>query len=904
MLNHWAGEQESLVCRVCCLFSTGFHSPVCNMPQFITLFWQLPTVNSLARLTSRLVAWSVLLAVGFSSFVTTADDLPPHQQVDQLLQSGQLNAAADLAAEQIASVPADSVEAADWAVLVSTLRLELLLRAPIAEEPQRLATVIQPVDALLTRYPRHPSAAWLRFQRLAVDSAVAQRQATVVLASPGDESRRIRTLATMIRTAGQLRDLQAEVVDLIALAFQQRKPDAAIDRLIALRNTIAIERVGLLLLRGDLFPLASNDQLASASEADRAALDALAMIRDNPKLTADLIRLRCEALVRMGQTGEASFLLTNLLLSEADAAAAAKGADSSTSESPGQASGDASAGNPSGSNPQVISDATLAVIIKIRLAQQNPAEAEQWLSQRYGESPADVVAPVDLDLARLRWLLHTRNDQSSDWIEAIRVRGGEFAYRRALAIAIEMLGPEAARLGNSALVIAESAQMLRSGNATAAAQTLAIAAADAADATAARELSIAAAAALVHTGQFRQAAELLHTTATKFDQSTTAAELQLQAAVILERQPEKTADDATCIDQWLQELLQRWPQQPPVGPARQWLADRIAQRGQAVQAAIAATPQSGSAATEADWDHALQRWIAALVPIDWLDDDHQPSEPFVQAAVAAIQSVGQPSTPGGRRCYSVLISLLGNQQAISNDAALEEGLPTDAADSADPSSADPSSGAPTSGDLESESSDDAADQQQRRHDDQLVRWLIAARKNLIDVQPPAQPQAATPQLRQLAARRLIADALGNSHARPAVAAAILPLTEDLQTLDTCYGQALIWSERFSHAAEALELWAAGQHTQQQHRQARLQAARMLADSDSADAKRLALGQLTALADQLTPGEPLWHRTKLATAQTMSRLGQTQEAKQLAGYLLITRPPTDPAVLRALEQLAR
>lgn len=823
----------------------------------------------------------------------------PAAQADRLIQAGQLQEAADFAAEQFGGLPPQSVDAADWAVLTATLRQELLLRAPLAAEADLLAAAVRPLDDLLAVRPVHRSAPWLRFQRLAIESAVAQRHAMVVLASPGDDTRRLKTLSAMIHTAGQLRDLQAEVVDAIAIAFHQRKSDTEIDRLIALRNTIAIERVGLLLQRGDLFPPTSNDRLASAEEADRAAIEALAMIRDQPQLTASLIRLRCEALVRLGRTAEAAHLLTNLMLSESD-----------------QADADAETGADRG--PAVISDATLAVIVKVRLAQGNVRQAGQWLAERYGDSPAETLAPVDLDLARLRWLLHTRDDHAGIWIEAMRVRGGEFAYRRGLATAIEMLGPESALLGNSALVIANAARMLRSGNATAAAQNLAAAASAAGDETQARELAVAAAAALVHLQEVRQAAQLLYDTAVKFDQSPSAAELMLQAAVTLDRESNNRPATEQQIDRWLSELMERWPEQPSVGQARRWLADRIAQRGDLVAAASTATPQHGTAVQPADWDHALDLWLAALLEIDWHDDDLTSrltsgsatglelaaplSESYVEIATAALQRVGQPSSEAGQRCQRFLTALLADRQTLP---------PVTVPDVTVPDAAAPAVGAPPLETTDEQAVDQADDQAgvldpalRRQQEEALVRWLIAARQNLSRPPPLSVNAVDSQRLRRLAARRLLTDARGDATASTAIAAAVIRLTDDCPLLDSSAAQALIGSGRWEQAAELLDGWAAGQHTQQQHQQAQLRAAWLLALSSQRPAQSAALTRLTRLAEQLPAGEPLWYRVKLATIQTMQRLGDAAAARQLASYLLITRPPQDAELTAALERLSR
>ncbi len=769
--------------------------------------------------------------------------------IKQRIAAGQFSEAAVLAQQQFDAVEPGNDDAAKWAIVLSKLRVEILLRSPIDDEQLLVGGATEPIDRILTAYPDHRFAAWLRFQRLAIDTAVARRRGLAIQAAPGDDTQRLAVLASLIKAAGGLRDLQDEVVASISLAFSKREQPARIDQLMSLRNSIATERVGVLLSRGELFPADSDDSLAAATEANQAASDALAMVRDDPTLQSDLVTMRCDALLRMGQSDEAARLMAPLLAASVNAE----------------------------KQSQPLSDAARAMAVRIALELNQLSAAKQWLDSHYGDLPSDAPPSPQSDLARLRFLIATKSKATEQWIDAIGKRGGDYLYRQAQTIAIELLGPEAAKSTSSEMVIAQAGVMLRKGDADGAANLLETQLRGTEDVQSALKIAKLAAAVLARTERMSDAAGLLAETSRRFAADEESADLMLQAAVMLDR-----VGDATKTDQMLRELITRWPAHHKSMLARDWLVERTERRATTIDTAIAATPDPATdaavvaavaasgggpetlsieAAQAAAWKRAERCWIRAFAEVDPLDDSLQLSEAFRDLRQRAAESVALSKSPSALRCRKTIATLFQDSEHLN--AVDFRNLSID--------------------------------------DNPLIDWLYAIRTGGAIAAPPASQDDL---LRTAVGNALMIHGQKTPTMRATLGTAMLHLLADVPAAELAQGQALVWIGNWQLAPKMLDRWIAGQPSGEKSEIAAMQAAKLLSQSNDPSAKRAAMERYLKLSKEVSTKSPRWHSIKLSTIESMIAAGLAGEAKQLAHYILITRPPGDDTTRKRYEDFGK
>lgn len=796
----------------------------------------------------RSLVWLALAIVSACSVPQSLAQAPVGQQpvdqaaqvsaaINQRVDAGDFDAAAALAERHFDAIELGDDEAAKRAIVLSKLRVEVLLRTPMSQQPTLVAAAAEPLDRILNAYPDHRFAAWLRFQRLALDTAVARRRGLAILAAPGDDAERLSALASLIKTAGGMRDLQNEVAESIAKAFAQREQPARIDHLMSLRNAIATERVGVLLARGELFPSESDDFLAAATEANQAAIEALAMVRDDSAVQSDLVTMRCEALLRMGQPDDAARVLVPLLAASAESA----------------------------KERLPPSDATRAMAVRIAIQRQQLSDAQQWLDSHYGDQPHKAPTSPLSDLARLRFLIASGSPLTDHWIKSIGTRGGDYLVRRAQMIASELLGPDAVQAANGDLVIAEAGLLMRKGDATAAANLLETYLQKTEDAQSA--LKVATRAAAILTGVKRQsdAAELLAKTATRFDAHQGSAELMLQAAMLHDEQA-----NAPQTDQILRDLMNRWPTNPNAMLARDWLVDRTEKTATTLAAAIVATPDPATDSAvvaalaawqdppeqqrfdvfyNATWQRAETLWIRVFAEIDPFDHSLQLSQAFRDARAQATQSLGQSQSPAARRCRKTIATLFQDTQQL-NDASFRDS-PID--------------------------------------DKPLIQWLYAIRIGGAIVVPPASHDN---DLSAAAGMALMIDGRKLPAMRVTLSNAMIALLANVPGTELAHCQALVWNGNWKLAPKLLDHWIAARPSGEKTEIAAMQAAKLISQANDPAAPSIALDRYLKLSKDVSTRSPRWHSIKLATIESMITAGKPDEAKQLAQYILITRPPID------------
>lgn len=799
--------------------------------------------------------------------------LPIREAVDR----GDLGAAAEIAQQRFDATEPAMDDAAKWAIALSKLRGEMLMRSPVTQEESLAKGAVAPIDQILSAYPNHRYAAWLRFQRLAIDASVARRRGLVIQASPGDDSLRLAALASLIKTDRELIDLQTEVVQSIAQAFA--RPDATakdpawIDRLMVLRNWIATQRVGVLLARGELFPTDSDDYLAAAEQANRAAIEALAMVRDNPDVLAELTIMRCDALIRTGQSDEAARLILPLVTGTTEPVAGV----ASGQENPARAELSLS--------PAAIDDNARAMAVRIAIQQNRVDTAQRLLEAHYGGQPAVAPTAPESDLARLRWLIATGSDQVGRWIETISKRGGDFQFRRAQMIAIELLGPDAAKSNDSSLVMAEAAVRLKKGNLAGAAELLEtfIAATD--DAASAIKAAKVAAAAHNREGRAMMAAKVLADTADRFPKNDDAAALMLQSAVLLDQ-----AGNAPETERTLQQLTKRWPLDRNATLAHQWLAQRSEMNTTILDAAIVATPDptTDAGVTETinrpgvetgshnaarlqfydqSWQNALRIWLRAFAQVAAFEPSMQVSQAYRDLQSQLVQRLANSKSEPALRARKILSTLY-----LDPDTLQTPGFRIISLD-----------------------------------DQPLVQWLYSVRTgghaspNSTTVVPPTDEDKT---LRIAAATRLVLDGQNDPAIRPTLGDAIIECVGEIDQGTLMHAQALIWTGQWQSASPLLDAWIADMQEAEKSESASMQAARLFTQSQIDAARKTGLERLIQLSKRTPPQSPRWHEIQLATIETLNAVGRGDEAKRLAKYILISRPPSGQDVREAYGRWAR
>ena len=790
---------------------------------------------------------------GHAPHAITEDTADPTAQlsvtIQQRVASGQFASAALLAQQQFDATEPGNDEAAKWAIVLSKLRVEILLRSPIADEQPLVAEALEPIDRILAAYPDHRYAPWLRFQRLAIDTAVARRRGLVIQSAPGDDTKRLAVLASLIKSAGGLRDLQDEVVASIAQGFARREQPSRIDQLMSLRNAIAIELVGALLSRGELFPASSDDFLAAAAEANQAAIDALAMVRDDPLAQSDLVAMRSDALLRIGQPDEAARLLAPLV------------AASVRSEP----------------QRQPLSDATRAMAVRVAIELNQLGAAKQWLDSHYGDNPQIAPPSPQTDLARLRYLIASKSNLTDAWIESTSKRGGDYLYRQAKSIAIELLGPDATIHSNADLVIADAAVMMRKGNAAEAANLLESYLQEVNDAPSALKVAKVAAAVFTRAQRQPDAADILHKTAIRFAMSDGSADLMLQAAYMLDQ-----VGNAAKTDAILRDLINRWPTDRNAILARQWLVERTEKTANTLAAAIIATPDPATDAAmvttiaamkgqsdetsvhslyNAAWQRAEALWVRAFSEVDPFDQSLQVTQAFVELRQEATQSLGQSKSPAALRCRKTLATLFHDNQQLNDPGFRNFQI----------------------------------------DDKPFIDWLYAVRTGGAITAPPG---SADNDLRAAVGTTLMIDGQKSPAMRATLGNAMVSLLKDVPGTELAYCQALVWNGNWHLAPGLLDRWIASKPSGDQSEIAAMQAATLIGQSNVPDAKRIAMERFLKLSKDVSAKSPRWHSIKLATIESMIAAGKPDEAKQLAQYVLITRPPTDEATKTFYEEFAK
>ncbi|MGV3484831.1 MAG: tetratricopeptide repeat protein [Planctomycetaceae bacterium] len=491
-------------------------------------------------------------------------------------------------------------------------------------------------------------------------------------------------------------------------------------------------------------------------------------------------------------------------------------------------------------------DEARALMVRIALDLGDLDRAAQALEDA---GQRDSSSSEEIDLAHLQLAIAKATKQPSaksqseigDWIERIGKRHGDYARRRAEQRALA-LGSDTPTPLDPRIVIARGASLLREGKAHVAAEWLAAATRANDDPSAAFQIAIAGAAAYRYANNVAGAASLLREVSLTHFKHADAAKLHLQAALL---SADKASPDS--LIEHLEECVATWPQANAAASATDWLIRLHEARSDWLAAAAAATNEDPALMTPERVRHAGTRWQRAIQ-----------AAPTAEREALAMQAV----------------DAFGRQGADASSQSVMEEL------------------AVLFGDRERLSSIPAAASK-----DHWAHWLRTIRQGAAAA-PIPQLEEIDEATRAAAVERLLADGEASAINRGALADAILALSQSRPSL--AVAQAYDWKSDWQRAESILTA------LQQQHPSdldVAKASAELLARSRDPAAKRAGLQRWIRLAGQLHQGSDQWHDAKLAAIELMHSLGDHAEAKRLAGYVLLTQPPSDPAVASRYRKVA-
>lgn len=644
-------------------------------------------------------------------------------------------------------------------------------------DDETIAEIQDGINGLLDSYPEHPRRLFLRAELRDVEFRAICHDVIAAAIAPRPDPTTNRTAAEhdgdsepglhrraanrVARLSVELKRLIDEVRDRrvqldsgregsrrIVRGSESDREDTAgrfagtaaerVADLMRLERRLLVRQVELALLSSELFPESSDDRVAAASAAERAATEALVELPAGTLAYQETRRLRAMAALRSGDPDRADSLLRRL-----------------EHDSP-----------PSDPDRQ-------ALAVEIAIKTNRIDHALDRVRQYYGGAPDDAPPSLEMDLATLRLRL-VSDDESLDsiggWIDQIERRHGGYARRRAEALVLGGMkhrddADRSIAGGEVAVVAAQGRDRIRRGEPARGGQLLAAAARGATDADGAIRLAIEAAAAFHQAGRAEPAAETLAEIARRHPGASKASAAMLQAAVVSAR---TSAPHAETIESLLRETVTGWPESEAAESARPWLARILVAAGNAVDAAEVLTRRPSGRITEGQRDEALTLWRDAVGRLE-PGDERATCERFVEA-------IREPDGGDIRPTWRVEAVYLVDRETLRSLPPLSN----------DPLSNDPRSHDPRSHDSNPESSEGPFDV--------AVDTFRRDRRESAPLRSPPDNRVSN------AAWRLMRDARDEPSLRRPVAA-VIEAWANLQEAATDRARRLVWLDRVDDAVE-------------------------------------------------------------------------------------------------------
>jgi hypothetical protein len=715
--------------------------------------------------------------------------------IDALVRAGRTEDALRLCKDQSERLDPTSDMAAKWAIRESQVLTAHQMTATEFGKSQ-VAAAQKPIAVLLNAYPSHRRAIFLQAQLIGVRQAAATHRVVQASISASDDAKD-EAAESLVRAMTATSELAKSVADERTVIDRQSESPAGFDAdLNRLQQELSVDVVTLSLMQTELFSRDSQDCIAAATKAEQAATQAINRIPADSPARAEVQRLRIAAILRAGQSKRAATEFDRLRESI----------------------------------DQSKSPPWLALQVQVKLAQGSEQEAASLLAGYFGDSPARAPRSIEMDVARLEYLLVHKKDQIASWFDTIEERGGDYARRRAESIALARVGEDAtdSKLDPSLLAV-QGRAWLRKGDRIRAGELLSLSAA--ADDKADRALRHAAeaAAAFASVGRREPAARTLIDTALAHKQEPGAAAAHLQAIMLL-----RTAE-STQIEQLLRSQLEMWPTGTNADHARNWLYKILNDQGRFTDAAVAISNVPANDLTDHQFTTIADAWRAAFHQSKDVSLS-QPSQRFREAMRPLMNSSIV------NKQYRTLASMLLNRDSLA-------GLP------------------------ESSLPDLFVDA--------FIEFRQQGTKN-------ATLRAVPPEHASDARWRLMQDGRTLPQLRRSIAKVLQNWDSGLEpTVDRA--ELLLWSADVDAAIEMLNglIQSSGRDVDTLR-----QAATVLSSTDDRKANEDAVRKWDEVAAGTAKGGLLWHQAKLSAIRLLRKSGNHSAATKRAKYILLTMPKID------------
>lgn len=663
----------------------------------------------------------------------------------------------------------------------------------------------KPLVDLLTSYPDHPRKFFLLAQSLMVKRGAALHRVLRAAILPNNQTAKDQATISLLRTTLDLEALIRDLVEARILLEQdpgQSAPGASKD-LNRLQQELQVETVSLALLQTELFPTGSDDCISAATRAEQIADEAITKLPVDTKARREVERLKVESILRAGQYDRAARQIEMLLSDE----------------------------------QQPPDTRWLALQTRLDLAQQRMDSAGARLAQYYGGQPSRAPRSIEMDLARLEFLLRSQSkDQTGDWLQAIQARGGDYAKRRAEAMLLELLGRSESSMmpaTDPSIVAAQGQDYLRRGDPGRAADLLSEAARAETDPDRSIRYAVEAAAAFSLVQRYQQAAAILAEIALARPEADQAAAAHLQAGVLVATHDPQSIEQ---LESMLRMNLKQWPTATTASSIQRWLQKILVGQKRFVDAAeiIADVPPDQLTVEQVDQIEA--QWRATLTLAT------EASSEISQRFLSSYQSI--LDNPSAANRFPLLVALLVDRTLL-----------------------------------------DQVDLTRASADDPFVSALLAFRRQGTRLDVLSSVPA---DLINDATVRLMRDGRDD----PSLRRSIASLLEDWsENEEPSLGRAerLLWADKIDEAVDVLEQLI---QDQTGGSETIIAAARLLENSGRSGAAQRAVELWDRLAAGTRAGTPLWHTAKLSGIRTLKRMGNQSESQRRAKYVLLTIPKLD------------
>jgi hypothetical protein len=778
-------------------------------------FYSQPNPSSPSMFVPRSYAnWlSLLLLIILSSAASSRSPEPVGRTtsdrdadlIEALIRVNRFDDALGICRSQLRAVDSESDSAAKWVIRQSQI---LTARQMMSErfEQADVQAAGKPTVDLLASYPQHRRRQFLEAQNIAVEHQAAVHGVLRVAVSPADEELTDAAFKRLLRATTKVVALSDDIGDDRSQLDSRRgaREFALIADLIRLQQELQVDAVSMALMQTELFPRGSDDCIAAASKAEQAANAAIAKLPADSSARREIERLSVEAILRGGQLSRAETDLAQLVRLL----------------------------------PQPIPAPVQAMQVRLDLARGRMQQAESRLAVFYGDSPATGPQSIEMDLARLDYLMQSGNSGAlGGWLDAIEQRGGAYARRRAEAVSLSLLrstgnGAAADQMVDPSLVAAQGQDWLRRGNPGRAGDLLSAAAKAESDPDRAIRHASEAAAALVAADRRLDAAQILADVSAAKPSGSSAPAAHLQAAVLIAEGPPPQSADR--IESLLKATTEHWPASRPATAARKWLIKLLSSQQRFFDAAEVATQIPSQRISLDEVRQAVELWrsgFRSVEPEQW------------SASVERFQDSFRPllSREDIVSQYVIAATLLLDRGWLDGLPKLEQGT-----------------GAP------------------------FIDALLAFRESGAAEDALGDAPA---ELISDASWRLMRD--GRSHPRLRAAIALqIGHWIDTSTPSLEQAERLLWQNRADDAVAMLRALA---DQAPDSAEIMKRAAELLGSADQREARQAAIGFWDQLAAGAPKGGLVWHQAKIAAIRLLSEIGKQEEARRRTRYILLTMP---------------